>query len=210
MIMRAANKLKPLHAAGSIHGDLKPQNILLSQSEPVLIDSLNLEEDEIPPALSPDWAAPEQLLMQSVSKATDIYPLGLMLCGLVGGQLTGEYVQYLLPSPYREELIVPLVRNPLIYVDPQDKELILASRKPWFDFIENCLSFEKSSRPKDANEFVSELNSLCNKYPLEGSVQIDIGPPLLPELAVLNDGSERPFRVLMDKWTSLRRPPVVE
>jgi serine/threonine protein kinase len=210
MIIRAGEKLAALHLSGRIHGDIKPQNMLLSSNDIALIDSLNLHEGEIPPALSPDWAAPEQLLMRAVSKATDIYPLGLMLCALISGQLTGEYVQYVLPASNRDELIVPLVRNPIIYLSPRDEMLTLAGRKAWFDLVESCLAFDMSQRPKDADDFTAGLKSVCHKYPLEGSIEIEIKPALSPELAIFDDGSEQPCRVITDKWSSLQRPPVMD
>jgi serine/threonine protein kinase len=184
--------------------------MLLSHSEIVMIDSLNLHEGEIPPALSPDWAAPEQLLMWPVSKATDIYPFGLMLCALIGGQLTGEYVQYVLPATNREELIVPLVRNPIVYLSPHDDKLMLAGRKAWFELIESCLSFNVSERPKDADEFITALGAVCNKYPLEGNIEIEIKPALSPELAIFSDGSEQPCRIITDRWSSLQRPAIMD
>jgi Domain of unknown function (DUF4062)/Protein kinase domain len=210
MIIMAAERLKTSHLCGCIHGDIKPQNMLLSRDEIALIDSLNLQEGEIPPAVSPDWAAPEQLLMRPVSKATDIYPFGLMLCALIGGQLTGEYVQYVLPASNREELIVPLVRNPIIYLSPRDQKLILAGRKVWFDLIESCLAFNVSQRPKDADEFITGLRTVCDKYPLEGSIEIEVRPTLSPELAIFSDGSEQPCRIITDNWSSLQRPAIME
>jgi serine/threonine protein kinase len=205
MILMAAEGLKSLHFSGYVHGDIKPQNMLLSREGVVLIDSLALKEGEVSPGLSPDWAAPEQLLMRPISKSSDIFPLGLMLCAVIGAELTGEYIQYKLPSSGDEPLIVPILRDPILFLPLKEKTLTFAGRKAWFDFIETCLRYDSSQRPTDADAFIIGLKRLCNDYPLEGEVVFEIKSTLLPDLALFPDGSKKPCRIIADRWTSLRR-----
>ncbi|HEU4778631.1 MAG TPA: serine/threonine-protein kinase, partial [Steroidobacteraceae bacterium] len=83
------------HSHLVIHGDIKPSNILVTRAGVVkLLDFgiARLADDEADQtrsstaALTPQYAAPEQILGQFVTTRTDIYGLGLVLYRLLAGR----------------------------------------------------------------------------------------------------------------------------
>ncbi|MEO5560256.1 MAG: serine/threonine-protein kinase [Dokdonella sp.] len=86
------------HTQLIVHRDLKPSNVLVdTQGAPRVLDfgiaKLIEESGEQTMTgtgmrvLSPAYAAPEQVLGETIGTATDVYALGLMLCELLTGQL---------------------------------------------------------------------------------------------------------------------------
>jgi serine/threonine-protein kinase len=87
------------HSNLVVHRDLKPSNILVTgPGEVKLLDFgiaalLSREGDDVTPltghigpGLTPGYAAPEQLLGQPITTATDVYALGIVLFELLAGR----------------------------------------------------------------------------------------------------------------------------
>ncbi|WP_214412834.1 serine/threonine-protein kinase [Sphaerisporangium fuscum] len=90
--VKMAGALAAVHAAGVLHGDLKPQNILVSRyGEPALADFGiarvvdSAEVSALGQAFTPMHAAPEILNGKPHSAASDIYSLGSTLYHLLAG-----------------------------------------------------------------------------------------------------------------------------
>ncbi|MEW2275278.1 PQQ-binding-like beta-propeller repeat protein [Streptomyces sp. SID685] len=88
-----AHTLRDIHAAGFIHRDLKPPNIVVTADGPRIIDfgiarpehGLTLTTTgQIP--VTPGYGAPEQVLGQRVAPAADIFSLGAVLVYAATGQ----------------------------------------------------------------------------------------------------------------------------
>ncbi|MER6948665.1 protein kinase [Nonomuraea sp. NPDC000554] len=91
--VKLAGALAAVHEAGVLHGDIKPQNILISRyGEPAVADfgvARVVDAAEISAtsqAFTPLHAAPEVLTGQPHSAATDLYSLGSTLYHLLAGQ----------------------------------------------------------------------------------------------------------------------------
>lgn len=205
-VCAAAMELAPLHRAGRLHGDLKPQNMLVTDGGVVLIDNLNLAEGEVAPALSPTWASPEQILLRPLTVASDVHALGLMLTALIGGELAGEQATYVLPSETAGVVRIPFIKDPVVYLNPRSRVIDKASRAPWLDFVEACLRSNPAARPSPAETFAQQLGELLAMHPLRGTVPLGVMPNSRIELVTDNNGFERPCHVLVDTWSGLRRP----
>ncbi|HEY7484224.1 MAG TPA: serine/threonine-protein kinase [Streptosporangiaceae bacterium] len=82
-----AAALTAIHAAGLVHRDLKPSNVILSMSGPRVIDfgiARALDATSFHTATgdligSPGWMAPEHLLRQHVTTASDVFAWGCLV-----------------------------------------------------------------------------------------------------------------------------------
>jgi len=182
------------HQHQLVHGDLKPQNCLVSTQGIIPIDSLRLHVGEMSSAFTSVWSAPEQITGQPVSLATDIYPLGLMLARLLSAKLSGEIVTYQLVSTIGDIHSVAIVRNPRVLIlDDSDEK----GKRAWAEVLGKCLRFDQAERYRDAKEFAAVLENLLSDYPISGSLSFELERGELQMLQV--DGEETVCRVLRDK-----------
>jgi eukaryotic-like serine/threonine-protein kinase len=89
LALSLAGALEAVHAAGVVHGDLKPSNVILAANvrgpwRPVITDfglACPIEEaaSALPAGGTPSYMAPEQLQGSAPSPASDIYSFGLLL-----------------------------------------------------------------------------------------------------------------------------------
>ncbi|AVP98408.1 hypothetical protein C7S18_14965 [Ahniella affigens] len=117
LLLEASEALSHAQAQLIVHRDLKPSNILVDATGHAhlldfgiakLLDAEDPDEHETATglrALSPAYAAPEQVFGQRIGTATDVYALGLVLFELLSGQLPHQR------RGARLEVLADLVRS---------------------------------------------------------------------------------------------------
>jgi serine/threonine protein kinase len=92
IIYKIANALDYVHHCGVIHGDIKPANIMLTQTDDVKLGDFGIarqyfEKDPIEHIMvSPRFMSPEQARGDSLTNQTDLYSLGVVMFELLTGR----------------------------------------------------------------------------------------------------------------------------
>lgn len=196
--------LHRLHAAGIVHRDMKPYNILLTEDDTVKIGDFGLsklrgEALPVPPNLkigSPFYTAPEQEAdPQKADAAADLYAVGVMVYRMLTGRLPGR-------PP------VPASRlNPNL-------------ESAWEDFLARALSPRPAARHPDAPSMAADLAALAERWERHKAkvcrmVDPDAGPDRAPaptkidrpRAAPLRTGVQDPRRIfrLTPLWQPVHR-----
>lgn len=118
IMQRLLNALGYLHNIKIIHGDIKPQNVILEKSSDyhnaVLVDyglsTIRPGLYTACPGCTPAFAAPEQLKGLPPIPETDMYGLGVTMIHILGGNFTAKTFPETVPKEL-QEFILPLVRH---------------------------------------------------------------------------------------------------
>jgi hypothetical protein len=171
-VAEVADALYRLHQSGKVHADVKPANILITHAGVKVIDSLAVTPGAKSPGLTPGWAAPEQVLGDPVSFATDQYAVGLLLCELLQGVLFGEESSFIVPTGGQRTQRFTLLRNPGVYLDPESAPVDGGGIEPWHRPISRCLRFAPADRFASMAELASELRAAANAGKVTGQLEM--------------------------------------
>lgn len=149
---QTADALRALHAAGFVHCDLKPNNILYNtRNEVKVIDlgqacRINTAKARIQG--TPDFISPEQVKCKAVTPQTDIFNLGatMYVC------LAHEKMPTLFTAGRKENSIVSddLIKSPA-QLNPHVPEGLS-------NFVMECVRLNPAKRPADMGEVVQRLD----------------------------------------------------
>lgn len=149
-----------VHRRGFIHRDLKPSNIILRDGRPVLLDFgivWKWQGARRPPDRSgtPQYLAPEQIMRERLTPATDVYGMGLLLFELIAGTRpfrSGED---------RHDSNIPLERRyPQLVEEPQalPRSVRTIAPRALADIIKRCLSRDPRDRYQNMTELMLALD----------------------------------------------------
>jgi serine/threonine protein kinase len=92
LVIQVADAVAHAHMRLIVHSDIKPANVLVTREGTVKLLDFGIASllddpagNDVGTALTPEFAAPEQLAGESVSTATDVYALGMVLHLLLTG-----------------------------------------------------------------------------------------------------------------------------
>ncbi len=154
VLFEVSQGLSGAHRQGVVHRDLKPDNILLTDSGDVKLTDFGLARSlDVDKGFTntgetvgtPYYMAPEQLRGEKADQRADIYSLGILAFELATGK-----------RPFVHEDYMTLAR--MHFVDPVPKFATKGSGIPrWFEsFVEKCCDKDKQSRYQTADE-ISQL-----------------------------------------------------
>src|SRR6478735_4953547 len=159
LITRAANVLAATHARGVVHLDLKPSNLFLGGGDFSNIRLLDFgiarltrsvisdPEDDLV-AGTPGYMAPEQILGEELSPATDVFALGCVLYRCIVGRKIFDGNPMDLMTRTIEEAVAPLA-SLVPDIHPALDELVAAMLSP-----------DPRKRPADAERVLAAIAAL--------------------------------------------------
>ncbi|HVS88765.1 MAG TPA: tetratricopeptide repeat protein [Candidatus Acidoferrum sp.] len=154
IIAQVCRALESAHAAGVVHRDLKPQNIMLDAKDRVYVMDFGIAHSLETPGMTqtgalmgtPEYMSPEQAKGIKVDARSDLFALGIIFYEM----LTGI-------SPYKADtaLATLLKRTqerppPLVEVDPTIPKAIS-------DVVMKCLEIDRDQRYSTAREILEDL-----------------------------------------------------
>jgi serine/threonine protein kinase len=186
-----AEGLSAIHAAGVVHCDLKPSNVLLAQDGPRVIDFGISRAVEIVSVAgaglvigSPGFMSPEQAMSEEIGPPSDIFSLGAVLTFAATGE--GPFGQGSRPElAYR-----------LVYSTPSLAELPVEVRP----LVERCLAKDPAERPTAA-EVLAEAGAVrpAAGWPMGVFAQY-VAPKPVAGTAAAASVARPPGRISSRRW----------
>lgn len=170
LFLKVCDAIQYAHQNLVVHQDLKPVNILITDNgQPKLLDFgiaklLGLEKDKgvnqiSAQVMTPEYASPEQITNVSISTASDIYSLGVLLYELLAGR-----------RPYLfEERVPDVIRQTICNQIPEPPSAIPGSKlakSDLDDIILKALKKEPTERYRSVEQFAGDIRRYQKSLPV--------------------------------------------
>ena len=193
LAMQACRGLAHAHAAGLVHRDVKPQNLLLREDGTVKVADFGIARAAETTALTQvgtvlgtaAYLSPEQALGEQVTAAADVYSLGAVLYELLTGR-----------PPYEFDSLADLAAKQT----SRRRSRRSASSRPECrasveDAVMRSLARNPAYRPASAAAFARELGADDEPtVPLHAPTRVAPAPRRRPQLALARPGGRA------DRW----------
>jgi serine/threonine protein kinase len=155
-----ADGMVHMHRRQVCHGDLKPNNVLLSRSGEVKIIDFGLArikgEGTSRVQGTPEYMAPEQVKHKLINERTDIYNFGATMYRLVSWKLPQAVVSEEDGGVVLDAKMWAHLFKPVEDVNPRTPPALA-------ELINRCLSYDALKRPERMSEVQNALDRLCDE-----------------------------------------------
>lgn len=164
-----ADGMVHMHRRQVCHGDLKPNNVLLSRSGDVKIIDFGLArikgESVSRVQGTPEYMAPEQVKHSLINERTDIYNFGGLMYRLVSWRLPLSVVS--------EEEGLPMDAKTWLRMYKPVEEANPNTPPALAELINRCLCFDSHKRPERMSEVQNSLDHLCDELVLAAEDRLE-------------------------------------
>ena len=161
LLLPVANALAYAHSKGVIHRDVKPTNILLSETDQPMLSDFGVAKmigsDQTQGLTAtgasigtPEYMAPEQALGKKIDQRVDIYSLGVILYELVTGG-----------RPYTADTPMGIINKLINEPAPDPTRLIKGIPQEVKQVLDKALAKEPGKRFADMGAFTRALESMA-------------------------------------------------
>jgi eukaryotic-like serine/threonine-protein kinase len=174
IISQVCRALESAHAAGVVHRDLKPQNIMLDAKDRVYVMDFGIAHSLETPGMTqtgvlmgtPEYMSPEQAKGIKVDARSDLFALGIIFYEI----LTGI-------SPYKADTALATLLKRTQERPPPPAEVDPAIPKAISDVVMKCLEIDRDQRFSSAREILEDLGE---EMPTSVRTVAPTLPPVIP------------------------------
>ncbi|TVQ33115.1 MAG: serine/threonine protein kinase [Phycisphaeraceae bacterium] len=165
---RVAMGLAHMHAQGYVHADMKPNNIVVTESGDVKVIDLgqSCPIGDVKERIqgTPDYIAPEQVHRRAITPRTDIYNLGASIYWV----LTGRHIPTALP---KGDSLVSSLDDEFIEKPDPIHEINPRIPKRLCDLVMHCVEVNPENRPENMQHVIDRLDLIYAQLVAEDEIK---------------------------------------